>query len=140
MESGGAARPGGRPRAETPYAAALSDEPWPTMRTVVAPRSRAAAAIRAYSLSCSSSERSACGCSRISARRWAPGSAARASAAGSGDDTRLPADEDALDLEVVVEHHHVGRQPGLEPPDRRDPDHTGGHGARGIDRLRQRDA
>src|SRR5919198_2487625 len=113
MESGGAARPGGRPRAETPYAAALSDEPWPTIRTVVAPRSRAAAATRAYSASCSRSRARASGCSRISVRSFSPGTAG-AAGMGSGDDTGLASDEDAVDLEVVVEDDDVGRQTGLE--------------------------
>src|SRR5919198_2595637 len=110
------------------------------MRTVVAPRSRAAAATRAYSLSCWSSERSAFGCSLISARSWAPGSTVRAPGAGSGDDTRLPADEHAVDPEVVVEHDDVGRPARVEAPDRRDPDDAGRHRARCLERLRERNA
>ena len=50
--------------------AALSDEPWPTMRIVVAPRSRARAAdARVTRPRARAGARSACGCSRISARK-----------------------------------------------------------------------
>src|SRR6478735_10390277 len=86
-----------------PYVAALSDEPWPTNRTR-RPRSRATAATRAYSSSCSSRRSNARGCSRISPRKSSPGTC---SGAGSGDDTRLASDEHGLDFEVVVEHDDV---------------------------------
>src|SRR6059058_242391 len=109
------------------------------MRTVVAPRSRAAAATRAYSASCSRSRARASGCSRISARSFSPGSAG-AAGTGSGDDTGLAADEDAVDLEVVVEHDDVGGQTGLEATDRREPDDLRRHGASRFERLGERHA
>src|SRR5205823_15024778 len=98
-----------------PYEAALSDEPWPTSRTIVASRSRAAAATRANSRSCSSSPRSACGCSRISPRNWAPGWGGRPGSASAGDEL-IASDEHALDIEVVGQHDDVRGQPGREPP------------------------
>src|SRR5438445_8934383 len=96
-----------------PYEAALSDEPWPTSRTIVASRSRAAAATRANSRSCSSSPRSACGCSRISARNCAPGS--RRSGPASAGDELIASDQDPLDVEVVVQDDHVRGHVDLEP-------------------------
>src|SRR5262249_59092941 len=94
------------------------------MRTVLAPRSRAVAATRAKSASCSSSARSACGCSRISARKTAPGGSATTV---SGDDTGLAADADAFDLEVVVQDEQVGLGADLQPPELWPPEHASRH-------------
>src|SRR2546423_13097209 len=97
-----------------PYEAALSDEPWPTSRTIVAPRSRAVAATRANSRSCSRSPRSACGCSRISPRNWEPGSGGRPGSVSAGDEL-IASDEHALDVEVVRQDDDVGGLPRLAP-------------------------
>src|SRR4029450_385572 len=108
---------GRRPKAYTPYEAALSDEPCPTIRTVVASRRCISSATRAKSASCSSSRSSASGCSRISARNRAPGCSGGGSAStASGNDTFLPADEHPVDLEVVVDDDDVGRRSGREIP------------------------
>src|SRR4051794_32864060 len=107
IESRSAVQRGSSPNAYTPYEAALSDEPWPTMRTVVAPRSRSAAPTRRYSASCSSRERRACGCSRISVSSCAP----------SGGNADLPRDQHAFEREVVVDDDDVRRQPRPEPAD-----------------------
>src|SRR4051794_18303052 len=96
-----------------PYVAALSDEPCPTKRTR-RPRSRATAATRAYSSSCSSSLSNARGCSWISARKSLPGTC---SGVGSGDDTRLASDQHRLDFEVVVQHDEIRRTADLEAAD-----------------------
>src|SRR6476620_2489390 len=117
-----------------PYEAALSEEPWPTIRMVVAPRSRISVAIRANSVSCSSSRSSAAGCSRISSRNWAPGSRAGASAS-SADDTCASFHEHALDLEVVSEHDEVGREPDSDATGRRKTEHASRHLGRGTDRV-----
>src|SRR5215208_6951196 len=98
------------------------------MRTSVAPRSRIVAATRPNWESCASSERIASGCSRISARN-------RSSATGSGDDEGSAANEYLLDLEVVVEHHHVGGQPGVEASRGRRADDSSGNGRGSVDRL-----
>src|SRR3954465_13019813 len=92
------------------------------MRIVVAPCSRACAAASAYTGSCSSSARSACGWERISARKCAPSGSGNAAA--SGNDTRFAADADAVDLEVVVEHDQVGREPDVEAADRGEAQHA----------------
>src|SRR5581483_9800531 len=107
------------------------------MRMVVAPRSRAAVATRPYALSCSSSARSAAGCSWISVRKTEP---RRSRPTGSGDDTVLASDAHALDLEVVVEHEQVGGEPDVEPPQIRRSEHPGRDRARGRDGQGQRDA
>src|SRR3954470_3963151 len=92
------------------------------MRIVVAPCSRACAAASAYTGSCSSSARSACGCERISARKSAPSGSGKAAA--SGNDTCFAADADAVDLEVVVEHDEIGRKPDVEAADRGEAEDT----------------
>src|SRR2546423_9080133 len=97
-----------------PYEAALSDDPCPTIRTSDDERSRAAPATRATSGSYWRRRSSARGCSRISARKREPASGC-GSGTGSGDDTGLTAEEDALDLEVVVEHDHVRPAADVEP-------------------------
>src|SRR4051812_19610596 len=96
-----------------PKDAALSDEPCPTNRTSFAPRLRASAATRAYSRSCRSSPRSACGCPRISARNCEPGSGG--GTCRSGCNELIASDEDALDLETFGEDDDVGGEPGVEP-------------------------
>src|SRR3954468_22896626 len=102
------------------------------MRIVVAPCSRACAAASAYTGSCSSSARSACGCERISARKSAPRGSGNAAA--SGADTRFAADADAVDLEVVVEHDEVGGQPDVEPADGGEAEHARRDGGRRLER------
>src|SRR4051812_49248605 len=105
-----------------PKDAALSDEPCPTKRTRFAPRPRATAATRAYSRSCSSRPRSACGCPRISDRNCEPGSGG--AVRRSGCDELIASDEHALDLEIVGEDDDVGRQPRAESTGLRLADHT----------------
>src|SRR3954452_17694788 len=96
-----------------PYVAALSDEPCPTKRTR-RPRSRATAATRAYSSSCSSNRSNARGCSWISPRKSSPGTC---SGVGSGDDTRLASEKHRLHFEVVVQHDEVRRTADAEAAD-----------------------
>src|SRR5919108_3407611 len=108
------------------------------MRTVVAPRLRASSATRAYVRWCSSSARRARGCARISARKSAPG--ASGAAAGSGNDTGLAPDADALDLEVVVQNHEVGGQLDVESAERGASEDARRNRRRGPDRLGERDA
>src|SRR3954470_22845499 len=96
-----------------PYVAALSDEPCPTKRTR-RPRSRATAATRAYSSSCSSRRSNAWGCSWISARKSLPGTC---SGVGSGDDTSLASQQHRLHFEVVVQHDEVRRTADVEAAD-----------------------
>src|SRR3954453_2298719 len=96
-----------------PYVAALSDEPCPTKRTR-RPRSRATAATRAYSSSCSSNRSSARGCSWISPRKSWPGTC---SGGGPGDDTRLASEEHRLHFEVVVEYDEIRRAADGEAAD-----------------------
>src|SRR5687767_9919846 len=100
------------------------------MRTSVAPRSRIVAATRSNWESCARRERTASGCSRISARNRSP-------ATGSGDDEGSAANEDLLDLEVVVEDDDVGGQPGVEASHGLLADDPGGNGRGRVDRLRE---
>src|SRR6476469_5153522 len=117
-----------------PYVAALSDEPWPTNRTR-RPRSRATAATRAYSSSCSSRRSNARGCSRISPRKSSPGTC---SGAGSGDDTRLASHEHRLDFEVVVQHDDVRATADADPADVGPAEDLRGHGRRRCERELER--
>src|SRR3954452_3604855 len=96
-----------------PYVAALSDDPCPTKRTR-RPRSRATAATRAYSSSCSSRRSKARGCSWISARKSLPGTY---SGVGSGDDTRLASQQHRLHFEVVVQHDEIRGTADVEAAD-----------------------
>src|SRR4029450_11196961 len=94
---------GRRPKAYTPYEAALSDDPCPTIRTVVASRRCISSATRAKAASCSSSRSSASGCSRISAKNRAPGCGGGGSGStASGNDTFLPAHEPPAHLGGAV--------------------------------------
>src|SRR5712691_5514897 len=107
------------------------------MRTSEPPCFRAAAATRANSLSCSSSRRRACGCSRISDRKSEPGSGA---ATASDDDTRLASNHDPFDVEVVVEHDDVGRETDVEATCFFEPECARGNGRGCGKRLLDRDA
>ena len=60
---------------------------------------------------------------------------AGSSRAGSGDDTDLPADEHAVDLEVVVEHDDVCGPPDVEPADVGWPITRAGTARRRVDRV-----
>src|SRR3954468_13697755 len=103
------------------------------MRTTVAPLLRASVATRAKAASCSRSARSASGCERISARKSAPG--ASRTGAGSGNDTGLAADADALDLEVVIEDHEIGRKVDVEAAEGEHAEDAGRDLGRSRDRL-----
>src|SRR5919106_2303245 len=139
MESRSAVQWGSSPNAYTPYDAALSDEPCPTMRTVVAPRSRISAATRSKSSVRSSNLASAIGCSRISARNFEPGSGGTAcSAEASADDTVPSVHEDAVDVELVGQDHHVCRQPNGEPSRGWEAEHAGRNRGRGTQRVLER--
>src|SRR5207244_657987 len=124
----------------TPYDAALSEEPWPTIRTRFVPRSRAVAATRANSSPCSSSPSSARGCSRISARNWLPSSPTGSRSRASSDDTRLASHEHALDLEAVAQDDKIGGEVDVEPPNRRETEHGGRDRRRGSDSVGEPDS
>src|SRR3954466_15636039 len=96
------------------------------MRTSWTLRATAVTAMRAISSLAASSRSSAAGCSKISARKSEPGE--RASAC----DTGLPCHEDALDPEVVVEHHHVGCPADPEAAEISEPEDSGGHERCGL--------
>src|ERR671918_554725 len=143
MESRSAVHPGKSPNAYTPYEAALSEDPWPTMRIVVARRSRISPATLSKAALCSRRRRRAAGCSPISARKRDPGPPGRrsggsGSATASAEDTFPPIHEHAVDLELVREHHDVRRKAHREPPDRRQPQHASRHLGRRADRLGER--
>src|SRR6188508_3444080 len=116
-----------------PKEAALSDEPWPTMRTSRASRVRTISAMRPISASCSSRRRSAAGCSRISARKRVPGSAPF-----SAGDKALTANEGANDLEGVVEDDDVGGAARRQAYDRRVAQEARGHAGRRLERTLER--
>src|SRR5918996_2458903 len=142
MESRSAVQPGKSPNAYTPYEAALSEDPWPTIRIVVARRSRISAATRSNSGLCSRRRRRAAGCSAISARKHDPGpptgrpggSGSRASA----EDTFPPVHEHAVDLQLVAQDHDVSREADRQPPDRRQPQHASRHLRRRADGVGER--
>src|SRR5918996_2086135 len=143
MESRSAVHPGKSPNAYTPYEAALSDDPWPTMRIVVARRSRISSATRSNSELCSRRRRSAAGCSAISARNRDPGPptgrlGGSGPATASADDTFPPVHEHAVDLELVAQNDDVGRQADREAPDRRKSQHASRHLRRGADGVGER--
>src|SRR3954468_14744307 len=96
-----------------PYVAALSDAPCPTKRTR-RPRSRATAATRAYSSSCSSRRSNARGCSWISARNSLPGIY---SGVGSGEERPLASQQHRLHFEVVVQHDEIRGTADVEAAD-----------------------
>src|SRR5262245_38778458 len=111
------------------------------MRTVPAPRSRAAAATLANSRSCSSRLSSARRCSRSSVKNWSPGAPDRSSARdGSGDDMRLPPHQHALDLEVVIQDDEVSWKIKAKPAERGHLEHPCRYSSGSTDGLGQRDA
>ena len=69
------------------------------------------------------------------------GAEERAGGRGPQPATRVsPADEHALDLEVVVEHHHVGPPADPEPAEIAEPEDAGGNERRGLGGPLERDA
>src|SRR5262245_52407504 len=91
----------------------------------------------AYAASCSSSARSAAGCSRISARNCCPGPPV---AISSASDTRLSADENALDAKTVVEDDDVRGDAARDTAGRVGAEDPGGDGGCRVERLLERDA
>src|SRR5690242_14979886 len=92
--------------------------------------------MRAISSLAASSRSSAAGCSKISVRKSVPGTAAMASAR----DTGLSADEHALDLEVVVQHHHVRAPADPEAAEVAQPEDSGGNERGGLGSPFERDS